>query len=325
MDFLDFLKKVPQFVLQVEEPKLLVSCGNLRKGTNQFLMDDVAARQRRKREYIRTFMQEYRGKQRQDKETLQAQIDRLEARVARYRKNTVLDDDSGSGMLPWKDVAAGLHDSRSEASKDQRALSSRIKEYEQVLSELRSFVIASIAPQKSPSIHTATWRDVTLLSHPTSRRLGKLWITQQMRHNMDRLFEHHEIPSPESMTLYNSMDVVFHEEGHHFLQKAHLTWECSLETAVRLYRHHTGSMFTLDGFCPMHSQSRVEVEENTTLHQYKRPNGWNTHLLCGEFQDGDRTILVAQHILSDEDRQHHAGRQRSRMTWYVSPVSVLSS
>ncbi|RLO11464.1 hypothetical protein DYB28_012994, partial [Aphanomyces astaci] len=136
MDFLDFLKKVPQFVLQVEEPKLLVSCGNLRKGTNQFLMDDVAARQRRKREYIRTFMQEYRGKQRQCKETLQAQIDRLEARVARYRKNTILDDDSGSGMLPWKDVAAGLHDSRSEASKDQRALSSRIKEYEQVLSEL---------------------------------------------------------------------------------------------------------------------------------------------------------------------------------------------
>ncbi|RHY87870.1 hypothetical protein DYB37_012966 [Aphanomyces astaci] len=197
-------------------------------------MDDVAARQRRKREYIRTFMQEYRGKQRQDKETLQAQIDRLEARVARYRKNTVLDDDSGSGMLPWKDVAAGLHDSRSEASKDQRALSSRIKEYEQVLSELRSFVVASIAPQ--------------------------------------------------SMTLYNSMDVVFHEEGHHFLQTAHLTWECSLETAVRLYRHQTGSMFTLDGFCPMHSQSRVEVEENTTLHQYKRPNGWNTHLLCGEIE-----------------------------------------
>ncbi|KAF0698939.1 Aste57867_10461 [Aphanomyces stellatus] len=290
--------------------------------------DDAAERARKKREYIRTFMQEYRGKNKKEKDVLLAQIDRLEARIVAYRKKlatgattrSVPPPESAIKALSWRNVAMAVAELQHETTTEQRALVRRTREYEDIARELKSWVTFSTHVMASPSPHRATWRDMTLLAHPTSRRLGKQWITQQMYHNKDRLFEQYNMPSSANTQPFNAMEIDFREHGYFFVQRMASTWHAPLETIVELYRHHTGSMFTVDGFYPLDTQVHVEETETTSLHQYAptETNPMFINLLCGEFRDDDgRCVLVIQQIQSDEaaSEREVSCRQRSRMVW----------
>ncbi|RHY87869.1 hypothetical protein DYB37_012965 [Aphanomyces astaci] len=225
---------------------------------------------------------------------------------------------------------------RDKQRKSKHVLQAQI-ECEQVLAELKEWMAMSTI-HATPSTHRTSWRDFTLLAHPTSRRLGKQWITQQMYHNLDRAFMQHGMPPPHPLAvsspdnMHHSMDLEFSDDGHCFVQKAQKIWSLPLETVVALFRRHTGSMFTLDAFTPVHSQvstlylsistqvMQIATEEdgNTTLHVYPpcASGGFSFSLLCGEFHSHDRTVLVIQQLQGDEaipTANHH--RLRKRMVW----------
>ncbi|RHY78187.1 hypothetical protein DYB38_012229 [Aphanomyces astaci] len=225
---------------------------------------------------------------------------------------------------------------RDKQRKSKQVLQAQI-ECEQVLAELKEWMAMSTI-HATPSTHRTSWRDFTLLAHPTSRRLGKQWITQQMYHNLDRAFMQHGMPPPHPLAvsspdnMHHSMDLEFSDDGHCFVQKAQKIWPLPLETVVALFRRHTGSMFTLDAFTPVHSQvstlylststqvMQIATEEdgNTTLHVYPpcASGGFSFSLLCGEFHSHDRTVLVIQQLQGDEaipTANHH--RLRKRMVW----------
>ncbi|RHY41666.1 hypothetical protein DYB30_013001 [Aphanomyces astaci] len=211
---------------------------------------------------------------------------------------------------------------RDKQRKSKQVLQAQI-ECEQVLAELKEWMAMSTI-HATPSTHRTSWRDFTLLAHPTSRRLGKQWITQQMYHNLDRAFMQHGMPPPHPLAvsspdnMHHSMDLEFSDDGHCFVQKAQKIWPLPLETVVALFRRHTGSMFTLDAFTPVHSQIATEEDGNTTLHVYPpcASGGFSFSLLCGEFHSHDRTVLVIQQLQGDEaipTANHH--RLRKRMVW----------
>ncbi|KAF0698940.1 Aste57867_10462 [Aphanomyces stellatus] len=209
-------------------------------------------------------------------------------------------------MLPWRDVATAIVELQHDATSDQRVLVDRIRAYDDVIDDMKDWV--------SPNPHRTTWRDVTLLAHPTSRQLGKQWITAHMYHNTDRVFDTFGVP-PHGHREMNSMEINFDEDGSHtFVQRAVGVWDAALETVVAMYREHTGSMFTMDGFHPIGSESHVEVDANTTLRQYRPRHGPFVNLLCGEFHESHRCILVIQQIQSDEAVGRN-GVHRSRKMW----------
>ncbi|KAH9168412.1 hypothetical protein AeNC1_016138 [Aphanomyces euteiches] len=275
----------------------------------------------RKREYIRRFMQQYRGKQRKAKDMLRSQIESLEAHVAMMMEQTKQQkgEESTALLLPWKEVATAVNELRQESVTERRRLTKQIREYKQVIEEMKTWVAASSSFVSQPNSCRDTWRNFSLLAHPTSRRLGKQWIIQHMYHNLDQVFQHYGLPAAntappllDQVLHYKSMEILFTDEGRHsFVQKLHKCWNAPLDVVVALFRGQTGSMFTMDAFHPIDSQTLVENYENTTLHQYG-----SEILLCGEFRDDDRVVLVIQQIQEDESIPHTSiDRRRRRMVW----------
>ncbi|KAG9399537.1 hypothetical protein AC1031_011933 [Aphanomyces cochlioides] len=218
----------------------------------------------RKREYIRRFMQQYRGKQRKAKDMLRSQVESLEGHVAMMMEQTKQqnEEESTALLLPWKEVATAVNELQQESVAERRRLTNQIREYKQVIEEMKTWVAASSSFVSQPNSCRDNWRNFSLLAHPTSRRLGKQWIIQHMYHNLDQAFQHYGLPAAntappllDEVLHYKSMEIHFTDEGRHsFVQKLHKCWNAPLEVVVALFRGQTGSMFTMDAFHPIDSQ-----------------------------------------------------------------------
>ncbi|KAG9399536.1 hypothetical protein AC1031_011932 [Aphanomyces cochlioides] len=269
----------------------------------------------RKRGYMRQFMQIYRGREKEEVASLKQQIADLEAELAmRLTKTTI------SGELAWRDVAIAMDEMRKDGVLEQKALIDDTNETREVGLDLYGWVASFCRPLASPNPRCQTWRDVSLLSHPRSRQLGKEWITQHMYHNANRVFEVQDLPPPFYNIIDNSWDIDFSGECYYVIERGQLNWAMPLEKVRSMFRNHMCSMFTLDSFYPLSTNTLTEATDNTVLHQLvpdkDRSSALYVNLLGGEFNEADRSVLVITQIQDDELVSINASlAQRSRMTW----------
>ncbi|KAF0698937.1 Aste57867_10459 [Aphanomyces stellatus] len=289
----------------------------------------------RKRGYMRTFMQVYRGREKEEVESLKRQVEDLELELARRLHAKQLAPGSGdSGAeLPWRDVAAAMEEMHHDGILEQRALEVESDDVRTVAFDLHGWVASFSRPSTSPNPRTQTWRDVTLLSHPRSRQLGKQWITQHMYHNADRVFALQECPPTQTTIINNTWDIDFSGDCYYVVERGHVDWNMPLENVRSMFRNHMCSMFTLDSFCPLTTHTLTETSDNTVLHQLVPPSSHAMYarypggpdaaaaaqyvnLLGGEFNQADRSIVVVTQIQDDELIAPCGDlTQRSRMTW----------
>ncbi|RHY36544.1 hypothetical protein DYB34_010181 [Aphanomyces astaci] len=120
-------------------------------------------------------------------------------------------------MLSWKDVAEALLCDRRLAESQHKALAKDQIQNKKHLLEMYQWVLAQVSLQ--------------------SRSLGKQWITRQMYHNRDRIFQQYGYPSLDTTVpeYIFHVQMTFSENGYtlEYIRQAVSTW--SLETFVDYY------------------------------------------------------------------------------------------
>ncbi|ETV68392.1 hypothetical protein H257_15705 [Aphanomyces astaci] len=104
--------------------------------------------------------------------------------------------------------------------------------------------------------------NVSLVSNPTSSKLGKQWITQHLYHNTALTFEKYEYP-------HNVVD--FADKGIEYVHLGCFGVGCSLPVLLHVLRNHICDWSLVDGGHPMYINTQAEVTEATTLHQIVTP------------------------------------------------------
>ncbi|KAF0720381.1 Aste57867_357 [Aphanomyces stellatus] len=237
-------------------------------------------------------------------------------------------------ILSWRDAAKALKDARDGAHVRNRQLRARIHIYERLVRDLSMWVqatdgvsvpfsflpmIISLTPQyicqRSLNPLSPTWRDVTLLANPESRKLGKEWITMQMFHNTDRVFQQHGFPSwdCDDVDVYRDLDISFPESGGClYTSRRHFVSSKSLEQSCDAVRRNCLSTLLVH---VNRVETLREADANTQLLTVHTTNDEFLNILCGEFATPDRCTFVLRQIQRD-DTQEGRFRQRNRMLWY---------
>ncbi|KAF0720380.1 Aste57867_356 [Aphanomyces stellatus] len=219
-------------------------------------------------------------------------------------------------ILSWRDAAKALKDARDGAHVRNRELRARIHMYERLVRDLSAWVQATDGVTRSLNPLCPTWRDVTLLANPESRKLGKEWITMQMFHNTDRVFQQHGFPSwdCDDVDVYRDLDISFPESGGClYTSRRHFVSTQSLEQSCDAVRQDCLAMLLVH--VNRVETSLREADANTQLHTVHTTNDEFLNILCGEFATPDRCTFVLRQIQRD-DTQEGRFRQRNRMLWF---------
>ncbi|KAF0697258.1 Aste57867_12030 [Aphanomyces stellatus] len=229
--------------------------------------------------------------------------------------------------LAWKDIAKELVHEAEAARTHGRALRRKIYEQLALLREMVHFVAAATSPTTVSTRFdplSSAWRDFSLPSNPSSRTLAKDWISKQLYHNMDKMFEHYAFPRITSdERVWFDMQITFPETG-----------------AVNVVRRQFDSNESLDDirgkmrencFHILHSimamrvstgETLREQDGRTRLHSVITANREHINVLCGEFNRVGRVSFVLRQILQDDAAVHGEDvpttpfRKRHRLVWY---------
>ncbi|CAK4200373.1 unnamed protein product [Aphanomyces euteiches] len=135
---------------------------------------------------------------------------RLEKKAELTRlHNTIASLESMKRNMIAKAPLTLLCEDRRLAQSQQRNLRKQLVKQEQLAKEMYAWVVAnvSIQTEKSLNTNTLTWRHVSLASNPTTRGLGKEWITKQMYHNTERIMLENGLPPFESDYWFDCPEV----------------------------------------------------------------------------------------------------------------------
>ncbi|KAG9399552.1 hypothetical protein AC1031_011944 [Aphanomyces cochlioides] len=264
--------------------------------------DQLAA----KRQYFRDRQREHRKKTRFKQSKLLREIQDMEALLEMAKTKgirPVLKPSSKRDLLlPWQVVAHALKEAREISEREKIELYRRINANTTVIRDMERFTLMH---QSVPS-----WRHVSLMANPESRRLGKSWITTQMFMNKTRMFQEYKFPPPDSTERYSHYDVVFTEECYFLIQRSQNFFETSMEAFRRMNHRRLCSLLLL--------AACVDQEQNAEEPDMRRQithMGECVNLLLGEFWSGtDQCTHVVQQIQDDECWPHDY-RQRNRSTW----------
>ncbi|KAF0700849.1 Aste57867_8648 [Aphanomyces stellatus] len=304
----------------------------------------------RRRSYFKEIRRAYRQDEKNERLALLEQITELEKVLGPLALSAGDDKKKDeANMLPWKDIAHALHDDARDVSSQQVALKTQVKDVQMLVWEMRQWVAANTAlrvrqssillclsrgMQRTLDNQVPTWRNVTLLANPTSRRLGKEWITQQLYHNTDVIFQRYGFPaidSGETIADWDNQSIVVDgcdftvyrrqvETGDSLADAiAHiddtlLSVQSTLPTTART--SEVDDILTVGTHAAGCGQSKVEIEGSTTLFALVTSRREYVNLLCGEFRSDRRCVFVLQQILDDETSRHPDYPQRNRMFWH---------
>ncbi|ETV68383.1 hypothetical protein H257_15699 [Aphanomyces astaci] len=271
----------------------------------------------RRRAYFKTMRQMYRNEEKQEREYLLRKIRELEIDIAPLKKHATGGNLTKS-ILPWKDVAMGMDEGVKIASSQLKVLKTQVDAYAEQVWAMKKWVVTNSVLKSALDSRVPTWRDVTLLAHPTSRRLGKEWITLQMYHNTDRIFQQYGFPAIDSHeTIDWDTESVTVDGGDYTVYRRQAKMTESLEDAIAYIDSTLLSVQST--YVQQHAtsaQAVVEIEGNTKQFAIVTPRQEYVNLLCGEFCTPNRCVFVLQQILDDEACSHRAYRQRNRMFWH---------
>ncbi|KAF0693644.1 Aste57867_15407 [Aphanomyces stellatus] len=258
--------------------------------------------------YYKNFMREYRKKQRNEVEFLQAQVEALEEDL---RRRAVTAD----GRLPWRHVAHAMKEDMEIVAQENKALKEESERTYGMLHALYRWVVERASVPVSPDACISTWRNTSLPLNPTIRQQGKEWIMRQMFENTDRIFE--SCPLNDSVASIYDMDVQFLDECFVVrLYRQYTTGDESFAAYVSRYRENFVQSLKLDSFRRVDpAKTEVEASHSTVMHRLTTSTGEFVNLLSGEFVAIDRAVVVAQNIIDDEGAPHEVANQRNRFLW----------
>ncbi|KAF0700842.1 Aste57867_8641 [Aphanomyces stellatus] len=273
----------------------------------------IAANKKLKKEDHARRMVQFRQNKKVQVEVLQKTIAKLQS----IKKSLVQDQEERQG-LPWSEVARALLEVQKVAESNQVTLRSRLQQHEALVKEMYQWVSAYTAIQKSPNPPCHTWRNVSLLSNPTSRRLGKDWILKQMHHNTDRMFQQHGFKYiADDFVVDRDMRISFTDGEFTVCYRAIVDVPDTLNVAVA---HINNTLLPLRcyivDFSPDIPLILNDVSEGCKQFVLTTPMGEYVNVLVGEFYNTNRCTLVLQQIQNDETFEDFKSyRQRNRTEW----------
>ncbi|KAH9098374.1 hypothetical protein Ae201684P_017589 [Aphanomyces euteiches] len=263
-------------------------------------------------------MAQYREQKKQEFLVLEQSISKLE-RIRTELLQRAPKPKQKSLLLPWKEVAKALRDLRSLGESQNKDLRSQLQRHQKLVEEMVHWVSLHYSIEKPPSSGRRTWRHVSLLADLTSRKLGKEWITQQMFHNTDRVFQEYGFPSIDATAhLLQDFHFLFSEDqGYRFITRHFTIMNKPMDAFVEHYRN------TLLPFqcCILGYDSDTtpmlvnDTEGNIQQLALVTPRGEHVNLLTGDFRTPDRIVFLGRQIQDDELHRHENRRQRDRMFW----------
>ncbi|ETV91221.1 hypothetical protein, variant 7 [Aphanomyces invadans] len=239
--------------------------------------DAVYEKKIRRRNYCKNMKRIYREEAKQERAYLLSKLAELE-RVLVSRRRCVRCNSEERSMLAWRDVALCLRDEHVSSKTKNHKLRAQLAALNKVMFEMQSWVVTNAALQFTEDGFAPTWQDHTLLSNPKSRDLGKAWITQQMYHQVDRIFHRHGFPSPDNATTpFFNLSVGFPDHrnsvSHQFI------YPLPLNLLSTIYQRHFCEVAMMDtsfedarvGRLHGSLNSIRETTDTTLLHQATRP------------------------------------------------------
>ncbi|KAH9097006.1 hypothetical protein Ae201684P_011737 [Aphanomyces euteiches] len=221
-------------------------------------------------------------------------------------------------LLSWKEVALALRDDVHHQHEMNHALQKHIAHYRELTRKMQMWVDASTAiPPPPPSL--PNWRHVTLLADPAARQCGTDWITRQLYHNVDALFERVGFPNDEHGEV-DDMPFDFSDpECYQCVRRLQREFPISAST-LSDYLMQNLWIYCMVGAVVPSTVRQTIVGDCTYQHVIKTPFEL-ANLISRKFVDSDRIVLVGTQILEDEAEPHDF-RQRHRIFRDIGPINT---
>ncbi|KAF0690168.1 Aste57867_18418 [Aphanomyces stellatus] len=277
----------------------------------------------KKRLYIRSKMRHYRSEEKNEVLALKKKIFDLENDVLRatkpnefrLRAQAAAGARKGPEILPWKDVAIALREDRSLSEFQNHALKKQVDEYCLMVECMQRWVGSATHMQNVLHPATKSWRNVSLLSNPAARRMGKDWITKQLYYNTNDIFRFYQFPNDEAVPTSDFVvnDIVFSETCFDTVHCRQMLVNIPIERLQQALHGRNFWALFMDGVL---GAAEVEAQDKINLihHHAMTVRHEHANLLSREFLDDDRSVFVGQQIHEDENLPTHE-RQRNRRFW----------
>ncbi|RHY73623.1 hypothetical protein DYB30_012166 [Aphanomyces astaci] len=291
-------------------------------------------------------MQRYRKRQADLYTQLNVEAFHLESQVMHHTnavaQRRVLRPSAVSSLLPWKEVLAAIRDDMDELTTANDALRARSQAVDRLAKAMQRWVHnAQYFPSPSSlssSLHASgtlcrtPWRHVTLDAAPATRTLGFDWITKNLCHNHELVFQQCHFPpitSPDRVADFG----VDTTDG---MERLQYIWRIQDDVAVPLStvrdafaRPHflsqvLGKHLTNTSSISPHISAAMQADEHLLsdfgghacyFHSQWGATSW-VHFLTREFHlSDDRCLFVAQ-CVHEDPLMPASPHSRHRMIWY---------
>ncbi|KAH9186897.1 hypothetical protein AeNC1_011131 [Aphanomyces euteiches] len=284
-------------------------------------MED-AERKMRRRAYMRGMMKIYRDEFKKEMAYLRGkefQLLREIHKLIQEKQQQLGKVNDTLTVLPWKEVALALKRDADEASESLDKLREEVSEHQRLIRDMERWIQSQLKIPTIPSTTMFTWRNTTLFADPTSRQLAKTWITKQIYHNADRVFQKYKYPTMDNPCDLYDFDIVASPGGViEYIHRRQFDVNLSARTLLSMWQLLSPDALFLTAVS--------EDSDATKLHTMHFPHDEVVHLLTGMFESETRSIFVGQEILQDDLLPKDGLKQRSRMLWYeVVPLATNKS
>ncbi|KAF0716071.1 Aste57867_3042 [Aphanomyces stellatus] len=246
-----------------------------------------------RRQYFREKQRKHRHRRRMDRDEIAALQTELAALELQQRTRTT---PPSTSLMPlsWEIISSIFRQSSSVSLATQKELLAQVAANKATLAEIQQF-LASCAHVPRVYSWGQLYRHATLPAVPDARRRAKEWLTLQMYHNMDRIWQ--QFPLVAADDTFQHADVQFDGPCINVVQHEQLLLPFPLPRVVSLLRHRLNSLWQFDP-----NELRMETASNTryySLHNNVAPDpSWNS--LGAYFAEADRCVMVFRRVQGDE-------------------------
>ncbi|KAF0718083.1 Aste57867_1908 [Aphanomyces stellatus] len=280
-------------------------------------------RNTKRREYFKYIKRIHRQEELQERLLLRQQVLDLEQTLApliAQRPSWILSSRARESLLlPWKDIAIAMKTERELAISQRKALSAKVKAHKALMLSMKEWVACNSALHGVLDGHVATWRNHSLPATPSARRLGMVWITEQMRHNTDRMFHRCGFPSISDDFALFDMQFALDTVGEIQYVWGHQgDFEYRDDIDPDFFCRHMCAMLMPKQPTPMDTVK--EVGGHHFLHQLAVSDQVFVNVLTTSVRARDRFVVMAQTITDDEALEVDPSLLVRRMAFWLEVV-----
>ncbi|CAK4070594.1 unnamed protein product [Aphanomyces euteiches] len=322
----------------------MVLCGEDDGDIDLALLEKVDSVLRR-RIYLRNIRRVYRRNEKQERLELMDKVVGLEAQLKKLQtpSSKSQTQDTPKSLLSWAIVAETLADEKNAVVAENSSLKHDIAKYKSFGEGMQKWVAAQhtavrskrgknlprqinmdlmhlwaqLSAENVPRRIRAlpSWHNTTLFAEPSLRKMGKQWITQQMFHNTERMYQTFSFPPFESDTPCFYINFEYDDVKYDAVLCRQYGDSRDFDVVCDLYRYRLCDELAVEGPARTLINTIKEQDDLTTLHQMTTRDGEWINLVCSEYREDGRSFFVVQQIIDDELLVHDNSRLRNRMSW----------